>query len=297
MKIHIHLGAHKTATTFIQSLLHDQRDRLDAASIGYVPLSSLRRDFTNRFEMLYRFDPFWSPILRPYLRARLARQLEAHKAKSLVILSDENLAGFLRMNAVNHGLYKTIGTRAKLLADLLDGHELHFFFATRTYKDYLTSSYLQMAARGKVPNFGKYLAQLPPSMPGWSESVLDLAKAVGKERVTVWDYYHFKADPDAIMNLIAPGAGIISERDEMRRDILPSLTAKGFKVLQRLNGQLSKEEFRRMGKLLRHFPFDAPNERLEITEPKMVADYESKYRDDLARLQAASIKLFSPDHD
>jgi hypothetical protein len=291
MKIHVHLGAHKTATTFIQSQLHDNRVALAQTGIGVVELAEIRKKFSHGFEILNRFDPFWAPVVRPLLARRLNALLEKHRDKEVVILSDENLAGLIRVNYISGGLYRSLGKRAGLLKKLLAGHDVRFFFAIRPYPDYLTSSYLQLASRGRAPSFSRYLSRLPQTMPGWGAAVTDLSGAVGAESLTVWTYEWFKQDPARLLGLLAPGSSLEVPEQELRREVLPSLTRKGFEVLQRLEGQLSRGELQRMGKLLRAFPFDEPNERLDITDPGLLAAYDAKYAGEIANIRKLGVSF------
>ena len=45
MQIHIHVGVHKTATTFIQSRLKGNLAKLNRAGIGYMPVWAFRTSF------------------------------------------------------------------------------------------------------------------------------------------------------------------------------------------------------------------------------------------------------------
>ncbi len=292
MKIHLHLGAHKTATTYIQSQLFDNRADLATTGAGFVGLWVMRKQFTRLFETLGWFDPVWAPVTRWILRRRLRVILKPHGGKKLVILSDENLAGLIRTNYWRGGLYRGLKARMKMLRSVFSGHDVHYFFCIRPYADHLTSSYLQWAATGKPPSFDTFLARFGPDMPGWAEAVAAIAGAAGKDRVTVWTYDWFKQDPSRLLLLLAPGSQLKVTEEELKRDILPSLTLRGLDVMQKLEKSLSKAERVKMGKLLRNFPFDGPNPRLEITDPALLAGFEAKYADDLAAIRGLGISFF-----
>ena len=48
MQIVLHIGVHKTATTYLQAILEASRDRLGAEGIGYVTLEEMRSGITAR---------------------------------------------------------------------------------------------------------------------------------------------------------------------------------------------------------------------------------------------------------
>lgn len=291
MKIHVHLGAHKTATTFIQSQLFDNRELLSRSGIGIAGIAAVRRQFTGHFDRLSWIDPVSRPVTRPYLGRQLEGLLDRGKQASTFILSDENLAGLISMNYWSGGLYRRAGARTKLLDQLLASHDTRFFLSIRRYPDYLTSSWLQLATRGRAPSFEKYLRAFPPASRGWSEIVEDIARACGPGRLTVWTYDWFRADPARVLSLLAPGVPFSVPEQELRRDVLPSLTMKGLRIITALDRHLSPGERKRMGQLLRNFPFEEPNPRLEIADPALLAAYETKYRADLDRIRALGVEL------
>ena len=46
MQIVLHIGVHKTASTYVQAILEASRDRLGAEGIGYVTLEEMRSGIT-----------------------------------------------------------------------------------------------------------------------------------------------------------------------------------------------------------------------------------------------------------
>lgn len=291
MKIHVHLGAHKTATTFIQSQLHDNREVLARGQIGFAGIWAIRRQFTNDFDRLSWLDPVWRPLTRRRLGRKLDALLAGNAKTRTFILSDENLLGLISANYWFGRLYPRASRRVQLLDSLLKGHEARYFLSIRRYPDYLTSSWLQLASRGKAPPFEKYRARFAPDGRGWAEVVADISRACGPERLTVWTYDWFSGDPARVFGLLAPGARFDVPEEELRRDVLPSLTLKGLKVITQLEDHLSPDELKRLSRLIRTFPFDEPNPRLEISEPGLLAAYEEKYQSDLVKIRALGVDL------
>jgi hypothetical protein len=291
MKVHVHLGVHKTATTFIQSQLHDNRTLLADGDVGFAGIWAIRRQFTNSFDRLSWFDPVWSKVTRPQLASKLNVVLANHGKAQTFILSDENLLGLISTNYWLGRLYPRAGSRVRILDSLLRGYGTRYFLAIRRYPDYLTSSWLQLASRGKAPPFERYRARFAPEKRGWAEVVESIARACGPERLTVWTYDWFCADPARVLDLLAPGIRFAVPEEELRRDVLPSLTLKGLKVITQLEDHLSQQELKRLSRLIRTFPFDEPNPRLEISDAGLLAAYEDKYQSDLERIRALGVAL------
>jgi len=291
MKVLVHLGVHKTATTFIQSQLANNRPALAKKGFGMAGIWAVRRRFTNLFDRLAWFDPVWRFLTRPMLRRRLDRLVAETAGAHTFLLSDENLAGTISANYFFGRLYPWCGMRAKILAGVLSGHDTHYFLCIRRYPDYLVSSWLQLASRGKPPPFEKYVEKFAPDGRGWADVVADLARAVGRERITVWTYDWFAEDPHRVFALLAPGTDFEVKEHELKREILPSLTIKGLNVISLLEEHLSKPELKRMSRLVRNFEFDEPNPRLEITDPALLAAYEARYRKDIEAIAALGVEL------
>lgn len=294
MKIRVHLGVHKTATTFIQSQLHESRAFLAGNRIGFAGIWIVRRRFTKAFDRLAWFDPWWKLVTRPWLKRRFAELLAQHaRSSDTFILSDENILGLISANHWTGKLYPQARRRVEILEEIGRGHDLHYYVAIRRYPDYITSSWLQLASRGKAPPFEKYLAKFTPKSRGWAEVVADIAAAAGARRVTVWTYDWFSDDPARAFGLLAPGVHFAVPDEELRRDVLPSLTLKGLKVITRLQDHLSDAELKHLSRVMRSFPFDEPNPRLEISDQELLVAYEAKYQQDLARIRALGVELYA----
>lgn len=292
MKIQVHLGVHKTATTFIQSQLHESRALLAGDRIGFAGIWVVRRQFTNAFDRMAWFDPFWKPIVRPNLRKRFRDLLARHaRSSDTFILSDENILGLISANYWTGKIYPQARRRVEMMEDIARGHDLRYYIAIRRYPEYLTSSWLQLASRGKAPPFEKYRAKFTPQSRGWGDMIADIAAAVGPGRVTVWTYDWFSDDPARAFGLLAPGVHFAVPDEELRRDVLPSLTVKGLKVISQLEDHLSGAELKHLVRMMRAFPFDEPNPRLEIADPQLLAAYEAKYQQDLVRIRALGVEL------
>jgi hypothetical protein len=291
MKILVHLGVHKTATTFIQSQLADNRAELAEKGYGVAGIWIVRKRFTNLFDRLSFFDPVWRFLTRPILRRRLERIIGKDGRSETFLLSDENLLGLISANYWRGSLYPWAGMRVKILKSLFGAREAHYFLCIRRYPDYLTSSWLQMASKGKAPAFEKYLEKFPPEGRGWADIVADVARACGPANLTVWTYDWFTEDPARAFRLLAPGTDFTVPEKELKREILPSLTIKGLNVINQLEDHLSRAELKRLGAVIRTFQFDEPNPRLEISDPVLVAAYDEKYSKDIEKIRAMGLEF------
>ena len=126
MKIQVHLGVHKTATTFIQSQLHETRSLLVEGGIGYAGIWIVRRQFTRYFDRLAWIDAVWQRLTRPYLRRKFETMLASHRKATSFILSDENILGLISANYWTGRLYGQAGRRVAMLQDIAKGHDINY---------------------------------------------------------------------------------------------------------------------------------------------------------------------------
>ncbi|MCF3638584.1 hypothetical protein LXM94_01195 [Rhizobium sp. TRM95111] len=291
MLIHVHLGAHKTGTSFLQKVLRDNRAVLAANGILVPDLSELRAGFTPRFDRAVRLGGVAARLSEPLLAAHLRPLIPAAGAARLAIVSDENLSGVINDNTKGRGLYPAAALRAKTLAHLLSAHEVHWYVCIRNYADYLVSAYLQGASRRKMPDFDAYLADCMRSERGWADWVRDLVDLAGPDRVTVWTYERFRRSPQAIFDAIAPNSGLSITEGLASLRINASLTAKGQTVMRLLDGHLSPGELTRMGRMLKRFTFDAPDEKLAVTDPALLRTLAERYRADRKAIRAMGCRF------
>ena len=291
MQFHIHLGAHKTATTFVQRTLRENGPALKAAGIAAPELVALRKRFTARFDRVMRGGRLAARLFDAALRRDLAALLPSAPGIDRTILSDENFVGVLGANTRGRGLYPDAGARARVLAGLVGQGNVHWFLAIRDYADFTTSAYLQAASHRAAPAFDAYVEAVHRGQRGWADIVEELVRLSGPDRVTVWTYERFRAEPRAIFDVLAPGADLALAEAEDAPAVNTSLTVKGLKVMQRLEGHLTPAELNHMGKLMKRFPFEAPNPRLTITDADLLAKLGARYEADRARIRATGCRF------
>jgi hypothetical protein len=129
-EIILHLGAHKTATTHIQSVLGRSSDILQKHDIGYIPLNLVRKNFTN---------PLSGPSTDPQAAANwLSDYLDCAK----LIISDENLIGATGPIG-NRGFYPVIRTKIAALVGALSGYSVNVHITIRDYCGFIQSRYIE----------------------------------------------------------------------------------------------------------------------------------------------------------
>jgi hypothetical protein len=207
-RIHLHLGAHKTATTFLQGTLKKSNHSLLKQGILYLPLDEMRANgqkLTNSIIALskagrpsHRLQEFRSEITTAFDAKRLG-------ACHTVLISDENMSVPLT-SFLDGTAYEAMGNRFNFMREEL-GSNLHVFFSVRDYPGFLSSIYVEILRHKPYLPFGDFMTGLCEGLPSlWSEAYQKLAEVFGKESVTFWDFNETVKNPSEVLSMLTAGA-------------------------------------------------------------------------------------------
>ena len=132
--LHLHLGAHKTATTHFQQALANISDRA-TAKYSVVPIEQFRAKFThaNRF-----LDERHSPELSKYLTSLLSEESRR------VIISEENLIGEAKDFVSHCSHYEKAKVRLRAFFSLLpEGIDIQVWLFIRSLDSFLPAMYCE----------------------------------------------------------------------------------------------------------------------------------------------------------
>ena len=227
----LHVGVHKTASTYLQSVLEASTDRLRAASIGYVTLKEMRRDITPRV----RRPGFLGMRLRPCVRWVFARNNDCTR----LILSDENLSGGSR-ELIDGSLYAPIFDRPVRLAEALGSGKVEIMIATRSYDSYVSSLYCEHLRQSGFISPIDYVEAAHVERLSWSAIVGGLCRHFGQDRITMWRFEDFPEIEDEVFLAMTGGVAIDWIKPERR--VRPAFSQKLVDTLAALRPQMSPHE-------------------------------------------------------
>ncbi len=218
MEIYLHLGAHKTATTYLQMRLQQNATLLARAGVHAPPLMTLRR----------RITPLLGPSTRPglsgfYGRFRLARELGAliseaeQSGASRMVLSEENLIGSCSRVINRSGFYSKARQRLAALARALPQEPCEVMLALRSYAGFYTSAYGEWLRKGgQYRPFDQTLKQqFITEAGGWPGLVADIRAAFPAARLVIWDFDDWSdLEPIVLARMVGPAAHSLSALTE-----------------------------------------------------------------------------------
>ena len=208
MEIVLHLGAHKTASTYLQSLLETNIVPLERHCVGFANPKKLRPMFA-----LAPRRNFSTPrAARNEARAWALRQVidTAHDLqRKRLIISEEQLIGSLRPLFSGKGLYRDIARELRGVVTALQGQPVKVMMALRSYDTFLTSAYGQVLTGWKYIRFTQELREhLLRENRGWPEIVTEIMQVLPKgSTLSLWEYEHFgQEEPNVLRNLVGDAA-------------------------------------------------------------------------------------------
>lgn len=204
MKVHVHIGVHKTATTYIQARLASNLLKMNAYGIGYIPIWKFRASQWKTFTSINP-DSFRLEDQLKHFFQRSQDLLDTGQILGLII-SDENLIGNCGGLLSSGRLFPAGPERLAHLRKLLGDHEVTLFCAIRSYDTFLASAYCEgLKTNKKYVSFGSFIDRLNTNLLNWPKMLQKFQSALRPERIVVWSYETFSNFEDEIVEKLAFG--------------------------------------------------------------------------------------------
>jgi hypothetical protein len=198
MEIHLHVGVHKTATTYLQQRLKADAPSLRRAGIGYAPLGRLRPFLTRQ---LMSFTP---GDFRIEEHLGLFYGQQSIPAEPRIIISDENLIGYCGTLVRDGQPFRNGPERLAHLRRLLAGHRIRLFVAIRSYDTFLASAYSEgLRNLNTFIDVDSFRRRIDIHQLRWPQLIADLADAVDALQIRLWRFEDFGAHLEAILQEMA----------------------------------------------------------------------------------------------
>ena len=186
IKITIHAGAHKTATTHLQNRLLENENLFAKNGCAYLGPEKIREEFGTLWKALGRAE-------KNQQQKRKLADLAAGQPRLLI--SEENIIGGFKdlMNGPNREMiYPKAIERLTRLAQLVAPNPLHIAMAVREPCSYYVSVYNQLLMSGRFQTWERFSKGLDPTAVKWSDILRPMTKIPGVAQVSIWRYedYH-----------------------------------------------------------------------------------------------------------
>ncbi|MEL6531420.1 MAG: hypothetical protein AAFN09_06370 [Pseudomonadota bacterium] len=201
MKITLHFGAHRTASTTLQRVLGGSGTALKAQGIAYW---GPKRTRSGLFEGVLSAPETEMPwVKRRPLRAagRIALALEQaalHGARQ-VLVSEENMLGSMRKSLAQGVLYPDAEAKMARLAEAFGGQVDQIGVAIRSYDHYWASVLANQMTRGGPLPEPDFIDTLVSQTRRWRHLLGAFARHFPKAKIRVWSHEAMAARPDEIL--------------------------------------------------------------------------------------------------
>lgn len=195
----VHLGAHKTATTYIQHILGDMRSELLTEGLDVlVPHQGLREQSLTRFAARRRKHRF-TALARGSELTRLLTPLR--QGPSRLLMSEEALLGWTQ-DVVSGRFYQGLDYAFTVLGRLAAQSEMTLYLSIRSPETFLPSIYVESLRHGPLAagGFEPIRAWVRRDPPRWSGLVATIRRAAPKARLVIWRYEDFQSQQADILS-------------------------------------------------------------------------------------------------
>lgn len=227
----VHLGVHKTGTTFLQANLEANRQRLEARGVDVLLPDQLRALDPRPLEGVSWLrsrvrGPTWRDLVEPVAPLLNGRRV--------VLISEENLLGgpgdVIRGSFYEHRIaaFRAVGRLARRA-------EVRVVLAIRSLDTFLPSAYSQMLQHAPAPEggFDRVRARVRRKPPSWAE-VVDVARRhLGSAQVVVCTYEDLRGNEEEMLTVLTDGVEMPVRRSEIPGDTR-SATWAGIRAAERL---------------------------------------------------------------
>lgn len=190
--IYLHLGAHKTATTYLQDLLDLNRGKIWKAGVAYWPRQQIRKILR-----MAEGKSNW-PSVR--LLRGLVNRKKIEDPFSLIlqtgasaILSDENILGNPNDSLTGKGYYPYADRSLGYLAKALDRNRVEIYLSVREYSAHLASLYVEALRWGSGITLDQFVATNHRVTGSWESLLKRVHDHFPNAKIVVWRYEDFKA--------------------------------------------------------------------------------------------------------
>lgn len=294
-RLYLHLGAHRTGSTYIQEFFRRNADRFSQEGVVY------RR--------LHDFPALRKKVLaarRDKVRLESAYAEVFNEVESLLSSADSvffSYEGFLgdiyldRSGVIYPDTEVFCRSLASFLERLVPDVEIRAGFCTRSYASFITSTYMYAVRQGYTMSLDEYLRKIDVDRVSWVEVVNRLKEVLGAN-LTLWDFDQFKRDPWAVLHQLIECLGVDADALYSKLDIdskASNSTAgvHSVEVQRSFNQSLSKADVpesvrkkvragvnRKITQLLAKH-----DTKLEIDDPKLLEFLNRRYASDLSHME------------
>ena len=289
-RCHLHLGAHKTATTSFQRFLKVNLEDLQKTQSVDVMLPNIMEEI-GAFRVIARARRDAEPKMDVLAKAKehLNAWFAAAPNKKSV-LSHEGLVGQHNLHK-DRGLYPGIEKACDMMAALFDGQDLSVAFVIRAQAAYLESTYLQAVHYANYMPFDDYVEGADIATLSWQRVINALNNSFGRDKVRIVPFEYIKtSEGNFYATLLEQLMGndafewVKTATFDDNRNQNASLSETALKIIAKTAPLMTREELPLMVAFLRQHFSNTTHERAKLCSPKLKRQILKYFADENAAI-------------
>lgn len=228
----LHIGAHKTGTTHLQTMLAARRREMAAAGLAFAPTPAMR----DRLTPLIRDESV--PI--EDLRAMLGRLMSGGEVG---VSSCEAVLGYSG-HVYAPRFYERARRRVARLGAALGSTRTTLFLGIRSYDELVPSAYCQELRVRALPEFEVVRGNLAKTPRSWPDLIDRIRAAMPDAELKVWRMEDYVAAPGRFATLLT-GLDLDWDAPQEAPGRTRSPSAEAVRIARGLPADLPREERRR----------------------------------------------------
>ncbi|MEM6586701.1 MAG: hypothetical protein AAF692_13195 [Pseudomonadota bacterium] len=287
--IRLHVGAHKTATTYIQDTLACNRDASAGAGVAYWPRETVRplvnAMIRQRKEAprstLARAKAYFSPSEND----PVARLRDLFSGRFDVTISDENLLGEAK-DSFEEALYLNARAQLITLKAALPETRLEILVALRSYDAFLSSLYAETLRNGAMIRPEDAKSAQARVAGEWPRLIAEIRDTFPNARLVVWRYEDFgHLENDILARLSGLDGASLNKRDSAQATLNPSI--KAIETYVRDAPQMNwVDRMVHMRALIARHPQTDPSSRFTLWTAEEAATLSQRYAQDVETIKS-----------
>lgn len=191
MQINLHLGIHKTATTYQQDQLNLCKDYLHTRhNVQYISLSTMRKGITQTIRNKSSHEI--RTVLTPYINT------------DKLIISDENISGNAQ-EIITGRIYNNTSQVIKKIKEAFPNAKINVFVSVRNACDYLASIYCEYLRHNKFITFKEYTKNISPEYFDWNKLLKRSIEENKNINFYILNFDNYKNNKNRHINLLSFG--------------------------------------------------------------------------------------------
>ena len=282
-KVIFHLGAHKTATTYMQNRLKANNATLRANNVYYPGIGEMRKHFTYNIN-----DETPNEFTTKMLALR-----DTHT----ILLSDENMAGGIDDVLRLGRQYLETGRKLTRYCAIMGTDQPVVFLALREYSSFVISIYCEYLRHYPFIDFESFARQYAASNFDWVSVIQEMVTAVPKVKIYLWDFADFAVLEERIFAAMTGlKAGELQPLNGVQRESFSELAVH---CIEALSDVIDINNIKKiLPALTAAFPKGPEYPAYNPFPAEYVAESKARYKTDMKKIaeRFSNVIVFQPEH-